>query len=136
MGVADLIDQDALQSGLSTGHRLGNPRPAHGLPAAFPVHPLDQGINQSLFGGRQGRRQQLRLTIKLVGHRRRDGGPMRGWQGGVAQGHHDPVARLALRVAIGLQQLEALARGGLFAPKEHDPQFGGWGRVRQPLLFL
>ena len=60
---------------------------------------------------------------------------MRGWQGGVAQGHHDPVARLALRVAIGLQQLEALARGGLFAPKEHDPQFGGWGRVRNRYYF-
>ena len=48
----------------------------------------------------------------------------------------DPVARLALGIAIELQQLEALARGGLFAPKEHDPQFGGRRQAAQPVLFL
>jgi hypothetical protein len=136
MGVTDLIDEHALHGGFGTRYRWGTRPPAHWLPAAFPIHPLDEGIDQPLFCGGQGQRQQRRLAIKLVGHGGRDDGPMCGRQGGVAQGHHHPVARFTLSVAIGLQQLEALARGGLFAPKEHDPQFECRARPKQPLFFL
>jgi len=58
MGVTDLIDQDTIQSGLDPGLRRGNQYPAHGLPAALPIHPLDEGVHQPLFGGGQGQRQQ------------------------------------------------------------------------------
>jgi hypothetical protein len=59
-----------------------------------------------------------------------------GRQGGVTRGYYHPVARLALRVATELQQLEVLARDGLFAPKEHDSQFGCQTRPKQRVLFL
>ena len=128
--MGDLIDQNSINDWFLCGVGVLGRLRGRGTPAAFALNAFGNGVGQFQGAGLVADAQEIGLPPKALLNQPGDKRAVSVIDRGVPQRDNHTVSGLALGIAIGLQQLEALARGGFLAAEKHNQSRRGQGSIK------